>query len=377
VPDYDRDACSSAQDDIVVLVHTDEGITGIGEVDTNPWVAQAMIHARGTHVLGLGLEEMLLGEDPLHPEALWDKMYTGSFMTGRRGLGICAIGALDMALWDIRGKALGLPCWQFLGGARKTHIQPYASLLPAGHTAKEYRESLVAKAREARRIGFRAAKMEVCVKGPYAHNKLREGDDAIVEIVAACREAVGPDFAMMVDVCYCWPSAKEALRVIRQLEPYDLFFLETPLQLDDLDGYAFLHDHSGIRIAAGELQNTRFEFLDLMDRGKVDVAQPDVGRVGGLTEARRVCDLAAERGRLIVPHCWKTGIGIAASAHLSAATAHCPYIEFLPAQLSESALRRELVRDELQMTDGVIPLPQKPGLGIELNYDAMKKFRAQ
>src|SRR6266436_5663274 len=268
VPDYDRDACSSAQDDIVVLIHTDEGITGIGEVDTNPWVAQAMIHARGTHVLGLGLEEMLLGEDPLQPEALW----------------------------EIRGKALGLPCWQFLGGARKTHIQPYASLLPAGHTAKEYRESLVAKAREARRIGFRAAKMEVCVKGPYAHNRLSEGDDAIIEIVAACREAVGPDFVMMVDVCYCWSNSKEALRVIRQLEPYNLFFLETPLQLDDLDGYAFLHDHCGIPIAAGELQNTRFEFLDLMDRGKVDVAQPDVGRVGGLTEARRVCELAAERG---------------------------------------------------------------------------------
>jgi len=217
----------------------------------------------------------------------------------------------------------------------------------------------------------------VCVNGPYAHNKLSAGDDAIVEIVAACREAVGPDFVMMVDVCYCWSNAKEALRVIRQLEPYDLFFLETPLQLDDLDGYAFLHDHSGIPIAAGELQNTRFEFLDLMDRGKVDVAQPDVGRVGGFTEARRVCDLAAERGRLIVPHCWKTGIGIAASAHLSAATAHCPYIEFLPAQLSESALRRELVRDELQMTDGMIPVPQKPGLGIELNFDALEKFRAR
>jgi L-alanine-DL-glutamate epimerase-like enolase superfamily enzyme len=377
VPDYDRDACSSAQDDIVVLIHTDEGITGIGEVDTNPWVAQAMIHARGTHVLGLGLEEMLLGEDPLHPEALWDKMYTGSFMTGRRGLGICAIGALDMALWDIRGKALGSPCWQLLGGARKTHIQPYASLLPVGHTAKEYCESLVAKAREAQRIGFRAGKMEVCVKGPYAHNKLNEGDDAIIEIVAACRESVGPDFVMMVDVCYCWSNAKEALRVIRQLERYDIFFLETPLQLDDLDGYAFLHDHCGIPIAAGELQNTRFEFLDLMDRGKVDVAQPDVGRVGGLTEARRVCELAAERGRLIVPHCWKTGIGIAASAHLSAATAHCPYIEFLPAQLAESALRRELVLDELQMMDGMIPLPQKPGLGIELNQDALKKFRVQ
>src|SRR4029078_2383863 len=108
VPDYDPEACSSAQDDIVVLIHTDEGITGIGEVDTNPWVAQAMIHARGTHSLGLGLEEMLIGADPLNPEALWDKLYEGSFMTGRRGLGICAIGALDMALSDIRAQSCGL-----------------------------------------------------------------------------------------------------------------------------------------------------------------------------------------------------------------------------------------------------------------------------
>jgi len=376
VPDYDPEACSSAQDDIVVVVHTDEGITGIGEVDTNPWVAQAMIHARGTHVLGLGLEEMLIGEDPRNPEALWEKMYRGSFMTGRRGLGICAIGALDMALWDIRGKALGLPCWHFLGGASKKHITAYASLLPTGRTASQYRESLVAKAKEAKRLGFRVGKMEVCVKGPYSHNGLQEDDELIVEIVAACREAVGPEFVMMVDVCYCWSNAKEALRVLQKLEFYDLFFIETPLQLDDLEGYAYLHDHSPIRIAAGELQNTRFEFLDLMDRGKVDVAQPDVGRVGGLTEARRVCELAADRGRLVVPHCWKTGIGIAASAHLSAANAHCPYIEFLPASLSESALRRELVSEELQLVSGQIRLPQRPGLGIELNQEALEKYRA-
>lgn len=358
-----------------MLIHTDEGITGIGEVDTNPWVAQAMIHAPGTHVLGLGLEEMLLGEDPLQPEALWDKLYTGSLMTGRRGLGICAIGALDMALWDIKGKSLGLPCWKLLGGARKPHITPYASLLPTGHTVAEYRDSLAAKAKEAVRLGFRAGKMEVCVKGPYAHNQLDEPDSAIVEIVAACREAVGTEFVMMVDVCYCWTNARQALRVLEQLEPYDLFFMETPLQLDDLDGYAFLHGHSPIPIAAGELQNGRFEFLDLMDRGKVDVAQPDVGRVGGLTEARRVCDMAADRGRLIVPHCWKTGIGIAATAHLSAVTAHCPYIEFLPAALSEAPLRRELVVEELALTaDGVVPLPRRPGLGFELNWDAMKKY---
>ena len=218
------------------------------------------------------------------------------------------------------------------------------------------------------------AKWRSGVKGPYAHNGLQESDEVIVEIVGACRDAVGPDFVMMVDVCYCWQDREEALDVLKRLAIFDLFFVETPLQLDDVEGYAYLHENSGIRIAAGELQNTRFEFLDLMDRGKIDVAQPDVGRVGGLTEARRVAALAAERRRLVVPHCWKTGIGIAASAHLSAVTPHCPYIEFLPAQLSESALRREVVAEELEMIDGQIPLPQKPGLGVELNMDALKKY---
>jgi L-alanine-DL-glutamate epimerase-like enolase superfamily enzyme len=132
-----------------------------------------------------------------------------------------------------------------------------------------------------------------------------------------------------------------------------------------------------VPIAAGEWQNTHFEFLDLADRGKLDVLQPDIGRVGGFTQARLVTQIAADRGRLIVPHCWKSGIGIAASAHLCAATACCPYIEFLPAELSESLLRRELVVDELRMRDGVIALPQKPGLGVELNREALVQYQVE
>jgi L-alanine-DL-glutamate epimerase-like enolase superfamily enzyme len=132
VPNYEPEAGSSAQDDLVVFVHTDEGLTGIGEVDTNPWVAKAMIEAKGTHNIGQGLSEMLLGQDPLQPEALWEKMYMGSLMTGRRGLGICAMGALDMALWDLRGKALWATLLAIVGGAKKEFITPYASLLPDG-----------------------------------------------------------------------------------------------------------------------------------------------------------------------------------------------------------------------------------------------------
>jgi len=196
----------------------------------------------------------------------------------------------------------------------------------------------------------------------------------VVDIVAACRQAVGPDFLMMMDVAYAWSDPDDALRVLEQIEPYDIFFLETPIDTDDLDGYAYLADRSPIRIAAGEWQNTHWEFEDLADRGKLAVLQPDVGRVGGFTEARKVVQIAEQRGRLIVPHCWKSGIGIAASAHLCATTARCPYIEFLPAELSESGLRRDLVADELRMTDGRIALPSKPGLGVELNMAAVRRY---
>ena len=127
-------------------------------------------------------------------------------------------------------------------------------------------------------------------------------------------------------------------------------------------------------IAAGEWLTTRFEFIELMDRGKVDVVQPDIGRVGGLTEARRVAGLAADRGLTIVPHLWKTGVSIAAAAHFAAATSRCAYIEFLPRELTDSSLRRELTIDELEMRDGQIALPSKPGLGVELDREAMARY---
>src|SRR5262245_35855274 len=159
VPDYDTEACSSAQDNLVVEIHTDEGISGIGETDINPWIGRACIEARGTHIMGLGLAEMLLGADPMQPEALWRKLYSGSKMNGRRGAVICAMGAIDMALWDIKGKALNLPLYKLLGGAVKEEITPYASLLPTGRTLAEYRHSLLEKLLQARDIGFTAAKL--------------------------------------------------------------------------------------------------------------------------------------------------------------------------------------------------------------------------
>jgi L-alanine-DL-glutamate epimerase-like enolase superfamily enzyme len=374
-PAYDIGATSSAQDDIVVEIHTDEGLTGIGESDVNPWMARACIQAPGTHTMGLGLTEMLLGADPMDVEGLWERMYVGTAMNGRRGAVIHAIGALDMALHDLRGKALGKPCFEFLGGAARESITPYASLQPEVSSFDAYCESLIAWALKAKALGFRAAKAEVTPCGPYAHKGLQATHKQMTEAIAAVRKAVGPDFVLMVDVQYAFPDADTCLAAIRDWVEFDLFFVETPLSADDLDGYARVSTEQPIPIAAGEWLATRFEFLELMDRGKVQVAQPDVGRVGGLTEAKRVCDLAAARGLTIVPHLWKTGISVAAAAHMAAAAPHCAFIEFLPPSLCESALRKELVADELRMVDGVIPLPKRPGLGIELNREALEIFK--
>ncbi len=384
VPEVDDGATSSAQDDIVVLVRTDEGVVGVGEADVNPWIARACIEAPGTHTMGLGLTEMLLGQDPLDVERLWERLYVGSAMNGRRGAVIHAIGALDIALHDLRGKILGQPCYALLGAdgadgadniAPRRRIMPYASLLGHGATADAYTASLLAMATEAQRRGFRGAKLELILSGPYAHGGLRVPGHALTEIIAAVRQAVGPEFVLMADVGYSFPDAATCLETIRDWQDFDLFFLETPLPSDDVDGLAILAREQPIPIAAGEWLATRFEFLELLDRGQVSVAQPDIGRVGGLTEARRVCDLAGARGRLIVPHAWKTGLSIAAAAHLAAATPHCPYIEFLPSDMSGSALRRELVPRDFSLVDGYIELSNRPGLGVEVDRDALERYR--
>lgn len=376
-PAYDSSAASSAQDDIVVEVHTDEGLTGIGETDVNPWIARACIEACGTHNMGLGLAEMLIGEDPLAVEELWERLYVGSAMNGRRGALINAIGALDLALHDLRGKALGKPCHELLGGAARDRIVPYASLQPETSSYDEYRESMVAWARRAVEAGFRAVKAEVTLDGPYAHTGLREPWERSTEVLAAVRDAIGSEVDLMVDVQYAFPDADTALGVLRDWRQLDLFFVETPLWPDDHDGYRRLATEQPIPIAAGEWLTTRFEHRDLIERGEVAIIQPDIGRVGGLTEALRVAELARERGVRVVPHLWKTGISIAAAAHLAAVTPNCDYIEFLPAELSESRLRKELTAEEVEMVDGEIPLPAKPGLGVELDRDALRRFAAE
>ena len=375
-PDYDESFTSSAQDSVVVVIHTDGGVSGVGETDANPWIVKSCITAQGTHTMGLCLRDMLIGADPFEIGALWKKMYLGTAMNGRRGMVVHAMGAVDMALWDLCGKALGLPVHALLGGAVRDRITPYASLLPGGHGFEGYRDALVESAVRAKALGFRAMKAEVLMNGPYAHGGLHESWDRHTEVVAAVRAAVGPDVALMVDVGYLWDNADDCLSVVRDWAGFDLFFLETPVWSDNLADLARVSAEAPMRIAVGEWLATRWEFEEAFDRGGVQVGQPDVGRVGGLGEAKIVCDMAAERGRIIVPHCWKTGISVSATAHLTFVTPHCAFIEYLPPQLCVERLRRELASEDLVLAaDGTIPLPTKPGFGFEVNWNAVERYR--
>ena len=372
-PDYDPRFTSSAQDSLVVAIHTDGGVTGVGECDVNPWMAKVAIEAPGTHTMGLSIKDMLIGADPFDIGGLWQRMYYGTAMNGRRGVVIHAMSAVDMALWDLCGRAVGQPVHALLGGAVRDHVVPYASLQPAGHGFVEYRDALVESAKRAQALGFRAIKSEVTMNGPYAHGGMKEPYHRHTEVVAAVRRAVGPDMTLMIDVQYLWPDADTCLSVVRDWAEFDIEFLETPLWSDDVTGMAKLVEQAPMPIACGEWLATRHEFRELMDVGRVQVAQPDVGRVGGIGEAKIVCDMAAERGRAIVPHCWKTGISISATAHLAFVTPHCKFIEYLPPQLCHEMLRRDLAREELQLVDGTIPLPVKPGLGVEVDWNVVRR----
>jgi L-alanine-DL-glutamate epimerase-like enolase superfamily enzyme len=296
-------------------------------------------------------------------------------MTGRRGAGVNAISAIDMALWDIKGKYENKPVFELMGGKKQDEVIPYASLQPVGHSFQEYKDSLVEWAIKAKDLGFKAVKSEVTLNGPYAHSGLNENDDKATEIVAAVRTALGPEIKLMIDVQYRWLNADEALPVVKDWKEFDIYFLETPVWTDDIKSYARMHDEAPMKIAAGEWLSTRYEFEDLIINGKIDVAQPDVGRCGGLTEAMQIAKFSQEHKRIIVPHCWKTSVSISATAHFAFNTPNCAFIEYLPPQLCVETLRKELATEGFEYIDGKILPPTKPGLGIELNRDAIKKYQ--
>lgn len=374
--DFDKTLTSSAQDNLLVVIEDEHGVQGYGESDVNPWIGRACIDAPGTHTMGLGLRDMLLAEPITDIRAFWERAYIGTAMNGRRGAVIHALGALEMALWDLKGKRENKPVWQLLGREKRTDpVVPYASLQPKGSSFQDYREALCASAEQAKNLGFRAMKAEVTMNGPYAHDGMHESYERHTELISEVRNTVGPDVTLMIDVQYMFPDAATAAPVMKEWEGFDLFFVETPVWCDDLDEYAKLAEAVNIPLAMGEWLATRHEFADLIRHGGVAVAQPDVGRVGGMAEALRVADMAAEEGLTIVPHCWKTGVSTAATAHFAAVTPHCKFIEFLPQDLCIETLRKELTTGGVAMKNGIISgLDDTPGYGISLNWDAVKAY---
>ncbi|MBN9658417.1 MAG: mandelate racemase/muconate lactonizing enzyme family protein [Acidobacteria bacterium] len=355
--------CDGAVDTAVIRVTADNGVFGLGETDAPPHAIAALLETPSAHVWSLSIGELLLGENPLEVERLWDKMYEGTIYHGRRGLGIMLMSAIDNALHDLRGKLLGVPAYQLLGGTLHSEITPYVTLFPSmpqGRPWSEMRQACVALLHQALEAGFRAMKMEMLFYDLV-------DDREMVRFIHECRQIVGDDRELMIDVGYRWKNWNDALWVLRRIEDDKLYFVETPLHTDDLDGLARLADGTTTPLAAGEFLQTRHEFRELMDRGGCDVIQPDMGRVGGLTEAMRCARMAAERGVACVPHAWKTGLTVAATRHFGAAAPACPFTEFFARDFFPSYLRSHLAGPEPELRDGRWTLPGEPGLGVNLD----------
>lgn len=360
-PVLDDAIADGSQDDLVVLVHTDEGITGIGEVDSAPEAVRAMINAPGSHAIANSLRDLLVGEDPLDVERLWHKMYRGLIYIGRRGIALHAISGIDIALWDIKGKALGKPVCELIGTPQRDRVRAYASRLMPDNT-DEVREAVGAL----REQGFTAVKLGWGPLGADAGHDL--------ELAAAACEAGGDGVTILIDAGLGYVAdAGKAIGVARGLEELGVFWLEEPFEPDEYEAYAELADAVEIRVAAGEQDTTLWGFRELIERGHVDLVQPDVTRCGGITELLRIAAFARERGVETVPHAWKSGIIKAASLHVNAVLPDALFQEYC---VAETPINTQLTRERLPIdAEGFLTVPTGPGLGVELDHDVLERYR--
>ncbi len=357
LPDV-NERCDGSQETLVVKVHTDAGLTGVGEVDSSALVARAIIEAPLSHTICRGLAECVVGQDPFEIDRLVHRMYEGSIFFGRQGAVIQAMSGVEIALWDIFGKAVGRPVYQLLGGGFRKTFRAYASILFGDTPAQTERIG-----RDLAAQGYRAVK--------FGWGPMGQGEASDIAHVRAARQGIGSDVELMVDAGLCWDTAT-AIRRARQFEPFQLTWLEEPLHPDNLQGYARLSAHAPMRIAAGEEICDVKEFEQMMDVGGIDVAQVDVTRVGGLARSKRIGWASAERHRLCVNHSYKTGVNIAASLHLVAALPNTHYFEYC---VEQGPLRQRLTKQKFPVVDGNIAVPEESGLGVDLDEEIVAKYR--
>jgi L-alanine-DL-glutamate epimerase-like enolase superfamily enzyme len=371
VPGQAQDDLDGTVDTVIVKVFDQDGRYGFGETDAPPSVVEAFLTMPTAHGWSRNVAEVLLGSDPIEIAALWHKMYEATFWPGRRGLGIHAIGAVDIALHDLAGKQLGLPAYKLMGGARRQTLKPYCTIfpgLPAGRAIGELMAEIGRQFDSALQAGFRAVKMEVLFYDLVS-------DQQLVDLIHEGRRMLGADVLMAVDFGYRWHNWLDARRVLERIAEFDIFFAEATLQHDDLDGHARLAAVSPIRIGGAEAAATRFEIREWVERGRIAVAQPNLARCGGLSEIRRIAEMCELYGVEVIPHGWKTGITSAAGRHFQAASPVTPIFEYVSPHVFDSVLRRELVYPEPEVRDGEMALPTGPGLGISLNDEVVERYR--
>ncbi len=337
----------------LVAVHTDEGLTGYGSVSTSDDLTRAAIKV---------LEKHWRGENALEPERVSEKLHRATFWLGRGGSITHAISGIDIALWDILGKATGQPVGRLLGGRYREKVQPYASLL------MDEPEVMGREILELRDAGFRAFKIGWGPFGRVSH----EYDEAIV---AAARQAAGDDALLMVDAGgsdAAWPHGyKWAWQTSRMLSAYGVYWFEEPLPPDAIDDYAMLRRQSEVAISGCEVVTRRQSFVPWMQRGAVDIVQPDSTKVGGLSETRRIGWLAESFGVRLIPHGWNTAVGFAADLHLASALATTDLVEYM----SDTAYIDGIVPTPYVLdADGMLEIPSTPGLGVEFDFDALARY---
>lgn len=345
---------------LIVKVHTDEGIVGIGEVDSCPSVVRAIISAPLAYNPVSGLEQLLIGENPLDIRKLNDKMYQASFYYGRRAVVVHAIGGIDIALWDIAGKYYNQPVYQLLGGAFHKKLRAYASTLfgQNGDETCEVGRKWVDR-------GFKAVK--------FGWDPMGQSEKLDLELVEGARRGVGDRYDVLIDAGCCWDTVT-AVRRARQFEDYNILWLEEPLAQDNIEGYGKLTQRSEIPIAAGEGEAGRFAWQDLIERGGIHLAQIDLVR-NGLTEAMRIADMAEDLSLRVVNHFWTSGINLATGLHFLASRKSSFICEYC---VAESPLRWDVTRQKMEIdADGFVHVPEGPGLGIDLNEETIERFRVK
>ncbi|QGQ94766.1 mandelate racemase/muconate lactonizing enzyme family protein [Paenibacillus psychroresistens] len=343
----------------ILKVHTDEGITGIADCDSHPHIMKAFIEAPSyLHAFSEGLKYAVIGENPFEYDKIWTKMYQSSFYQGRRGAAIHAMSAIDIAIWDIIGKATGQPVCVMLGGRNHEKIKAYASTL-----FRNTPEEMIDAAQKYRSLGFKAVK--------FGWGAVTEDPSRVVPLVEAIRKGIGNDMDILVDGM--WTSdVKLAIQLVKELGNFNVFFVEEPLKSDNLEGYKKLANAVDVRIACGEQLAGLYEYKQLLIEGDVDIIQPDVSRAGGLTEVRKLVTMVEQAGKLLIPHAWTSDILTAASLHLNSYQKNPVFQEFCT---NDTPLSRELVINPLVLdSDGYVHVPTAPGLGVELNEEVIRKY---